>query len=253
MKVRWKVLEYPVIGSTNDEARAWVEKGHGPWLALRADHQTKGRGRHARKWVDQPGKALLMTVVLPWQLPFRVIALMCLAVRHAVRNLGGSGPRFKWPNDLVYPEGKAGGILCETAMGKSGKFVLAGLGLNVAYAREELSIEGAKPTSLWVSERRWFGVRDLFHEVLEGITSLWNEDMEELYRGYMDNLAYLGQEVELGPPYKLEGAEEVPASLIRGVVWGVDREGRLLLKSGAGILRVVSGDLLPLPGSEDRR
>lgn len=251
MRFSWKILEYSVVGSTNDEARRLVVGGHGPWLAVRADHQTKGRGRYSRKWMDRPGKSLLLTVVLPSTHPFRVTALMCLAVRYAVRSLGGSGPRFKWPNDLVYPEGKVGGLLCEAVKGPKGEFVLAGLGLNVSYGPEELFMEGARPTSLWVSERRWFGVLEVFRGVLEGIISLWEEEAEALRLGYLRHLAYLDEEVELGPPYHLDGAKGIPTGTIRGVVRGVDEDGRLLLESETGMLRVVSGDLLPLTASDE--
>jgi BirA family biotin operon repressor/biotin-[acetyl-CoA-carboxylase] ligase len=245
LKARWKVVEYTVTGSTSDDARRMVEGGSGPWLVVRADHQTRGRGRFSRRWMDMPGRSLLMTAVLPRAHPFRVNSVVCLAVLEAVRAMGGEGPRFKWPNDLVYPEGKAGGLLCEAVEGPQGRFVLAGLGINVSYGPGELEVEGSRITSLWVSERRLFGARELFREILERIPSLWVEDMRVLHQRYQENMAEVGREVVLGPPYRFKG-EESPAGVVRGVVLGVDQEGRLLLEGERGVLQVLAGDLMPV-------
>lgn len=241
----WKVVEYGVVGSTNDEARKLVEGGSGPWVAVRARHQTRGRGRHSRRWLDRPGKALLMTAVLPEAHPFHVTAVICLSVLDAVRALGGEGPLFKWPNDLVYPEGKAGGLLCEAVEGPRGPFVLAGLGLNVSYGPGELEVEGSRITSLWVSERRLFGIDEVFRKILENISARWKEDTRSLRREYLENMAFIGQEVTLRPPYRCEGGGRPLSGEIRGVVVGVDDEGRLLLEGEYGMVRVTSGDAVP--------
>jgi BirA family biotin operon repressor/biotin-[acetyl-CoA-carboxylase] ligase len=245
MKPNWQVVEYTVTGSTNDDARRMVEEGSGPWLAVRADHQVRGRGRYSRRWMDKPGKSLLMTAVLPEAHPFRVSTAVCLAVREAVRAMGGEGPLFKWPNDLVYPEGKVGGLLCESVEGPLGRLLLAGLGINVSYGPGELEVEGGRVTSLWVSEKRLFGVEELFWEILERLPGLWREDANRLRRRYQENMADMGQEVVLAPPYRWEGEESLSGE-VRGVVLGVDEEGRLLLEGERGVLRVLAGDVMPV-------
>ncbi|MEM7072996.1 MAG: biotin--[acetyl-CoA-carboxylase] ligase, partial [Pseudomonadota bacterium] len=49
-----RIAELPEVTSTNDVARAWAAEGviNG---AVRADRQTKGRGRAGRSWISEGG------------------------------------------------------------------------------------------------------------------------------------------------------------------------------------------------------
>ena len=54
----------PEIGSTNDEASRLARAGAPEGTVIGSDHQTAGRGRRGRSWVDAPGEALMYTVIL---------------------------------------------------------------------------------------------------------------------------------------------------------------------------------------------
>ena len=124
-----------VTGSTNATALELAEGGCPEWTLVSAAHQSAGRGRLGRTWQDGPGEALLCSFVLRPALPptsaglLTVLAGACLA--EAARSLGVSAG-CKWPNDLMTPAGKAGGILAETVVaGQAIRHVVIGTGVNL--------------------------------------------------------------------------------------------------------------------------
>ena len=52
------------VDSTNRLARELAESGAPAWTVVAAAHQTAGRGRLGRTWVDRPGDALMFSVVV---------------------------------------------------------------------------------------------------------------------------------------------------------------------------------------------
>src|SRR3990172_2814948 len=52
------------VDSTQIEARRLADGGAPEGTVVRAEHQTRGRGRLGRDWVDEPGSALLISIVL---------------------------------------------------------------------------------------------------------------------------------------------------------------------------------------------
>jgi BirA family biotin operon repressor/biotin-[acetyl-CoA-carboxylase] ligase len=113
--VRWSGS----TGSTNSDAMALARDGAPEGIVVVADHQTVGRGRHARTWVAPPGGSLLVSVLLRPPAPVADAATMAAAVAmaEAVERVAGVSPQLKWPNDLVIGgndgERKLAGILAE--------------------------------------------------------------------------------------------------------------------------------------------
>jgi BirA family biotin operon repressor/biotin-[acetyl-CoA-carboxylase] ligase len=109
----------PAVDSTNSAiARRFESDPHLPsWTLLTADHQTRGRGRYGRTWVDASNALLASLFVrladekLDW-----VTALAGLAVIRTLddiygESLGSIG--IKWPNDVIVDGRKVAGILTE--------------------------------------------------------------------------------------------------------------------------------------------
>ena len=94
-------------------------------------HQSAGRGTHGRQWFDEPGSALLATMIVAAE---RVDALLPLRVGLALCDLlesfGIAGPRIKWPNDCMCDNAKIAGILTRLEP----PHALIGVGLNVTSA-----------------------------------------------------------------------------------------------------------------------
>jgi len=127
---------HEAIPSTNAEVAALAGSGAPAWTVVAAGHQTEGRGRLGRRWVEAPGKALLMSVLLrpaiaPEDAPLLTL-LAATAMSDACRELSGTPVGCKWPNDLVVGERKVGGILAEARVEDDAvAHVVMGTGVNV--------------------------------------------------------------------------------------------------------------------------
>lgn len=130
-------------GSTNRDLLAAAAAGAPEGRVLITDHQTSGRGRQGRTWVDEPGSSLLCSVLLrppsSWA-PFVPLATG-LAIVDAVRTWG-IDLGLKWPNDVLADvavdagdsvERKVCGILAEAITSGDGMAVVVGFGFNLAW------------------------------------------------------------------------------------------------------------------------
>jgi BirA family biotin operon repressor/biotin-[acetyl-CoA-carboxylase] ligase len=101
------------------------------------EHQTEGRGRLGRVWVDEPGASLLFSVVLRPRRAVREWPTFTLAAGEAaaaaVFAVTGRRPEIKPPNDLLLDGRKLAGILAEAQDGR----IVLGIGVNVAAAPYE--------------------------------------------------------------------------------------------------------------------
>ena len=106
-----------------------------------AEFQSEGRGRRGRRWSAPLGSGLCLSVAWQFADAPRELAALTLAVgvavRRALARACGIEIALKWPNDLVWEDRKLGGILLElTAEAHGGCHVVAGVGLNVALAKD---------------------------------------------------------------------------------------------------------------------
>ncbi len=135
------MLVYSRLASTNTTAAelAGRRPDGGAGLAVIADYQTAGRGRHGRSWTSRPGQALLLSVVVspPAELrrPVVLTAWAAVAVAEAVHALVRRRCHIKWPNDVLLAGRKVCGILIE----QHGPRVVAGIGLNLTQTAEDFA------------------------------------------------------------------------------------------------------------------
>ncbi len=128
-----------VTRSTQLTALGMAEAGAPEWTLVAAGHQAEGRGRLGREWVDEPGRALLFSVVLRPELAASRGGLITLlagwAAVTACRQVAGTDAWCKWPNDVLVGGAKAGGILAESrVVGGRFEHVVLGVGLNLGAA-----------------------------------------------------------------------------------------------------------------------
>jgi BirA family biotin operon repressor/biotin-[acetyl-CoA-carboxylase] ligase len=250
----WDIREYESIDSTNLEAKRLLRAGASAGLVVTADHQTGGRGRMGRDWLDLPGKSLMASLVLEGVGGFESSMLVALSARAAIVAAGGAGPRFKWPNDLVYGNRKAGGILAE-AYGAGGDssgpygaadtgLVIVGLGLNVGYLPDELDIPAKlPPTSLLIEEARIWDRGELLAGMLREFEARCRGDRMGWLSEYRRNLAFIGEAVRVDPPYAVLGEPGYRGEKIEGLMRGIDDDGNVLLEVAGKTLRLASGDM----------
>jgi BirA family biotin operon repressor/biotin-[acetyl-CoA-carboxylase] ligase len=94
-----------------------------------AEHQTAGRGRLGRVWVDEPGAGLALSVVLRPPPPVARWPELTLVAAEAVAAAIGEGASLKEPNDVLLGGRKVAGILAE-----AGEHIVLGIGVNVGRA-----------------------------------------------------------------------------------------------------------------------
>jgi BirA family transcriptional regulator, biotin operon repressor / biotin---[acetyl-CoA-carboxylase] ligase len=94
-------------------------------LAL-AEHQTEGRGRLGRVWLDAAGAGLTFSLVLRPAPPVADWPALTLVAAHAVGGAIGEGASIKEPNDVLLAGRKVAGILAEAT-----DRVVLGIGVNV--------------------------------------------------------------------------------------------------------------------------
>jgi BirA family biotin operon repressor/biotin-[acetyl-CoA-carboxylase] ligase len=99
-----------------------------------ADHQTEGRGRLGRTWLDEPGTGLLFSLSLRPSLPAarwpELTPLVGQAAAEAIAAVAGVEPEIKPPNDLLIDGLKVAGILAEA----SERQIVLGIGVNLSSA-----------------------------------------------------------------------------------------------------------------------
>jgi BirA family transcriptional regulator, biotin operon repressor / biotin---[acetyl-CoA-carboxylase] ligase len=94
-----------------------------------AEHQTAGRGRMGRIWVDEPRAGLALSVVLRPPPPVSRWPELTLVAAEAVAGAVGEGASIKEPNDVLLAGRKVAGILAEAS-----DHVVLGIGVNVGEA-----------------------------------------------------------------------------------------------------------------------
>lgn len=233
---------FEVTGSTNDEALRLAETGTPDETLVVADHQTHGRGRMGRTWITPKGSALAFSLVVrprPQEMDrlglFSPLGAMSVAT--ALEELG-LRPQVKWPNDVLLNRKKVCGILAEASwMGERLSALVVGIGVNVASSAvppDEVLIYPA--TS--VEEIAGHTVERMV--VLEAILLAfrrWRNELGSEYfmKAWQERLAFLKEEVVAQPPGQ---------SPLRGVLLGVDEEGKLRLQlAGGEEIRLAAGDI----------
>jgi BirA family biotin operon repressor/biotin-[acetyl-CoA-carboxylase] ligase len=235
------------VPSTNDVAARLADAGAHEGTLVGADAQSRGRGRHGRSWASPPGAGLYASVVLrpgPRAVPLLTIAAG-VAVSDGIEAASGLRTCLKWPNDVLAeesggrtPERKLAGILAEADVAPSGvQHVVIGVGINVAAAAYPADVV-RRATSLDV---------ELGRPIDRGL--LLAECLAALWRRYADLQGGRGQAVldawrqrakaTLGRAVEWDAGDR----RLRGTAEDVDESGALLVRTPAGLARVLAGEV----------
>jgi BirA family biotin operon repressor/biotin-[acetyl-CoA-carboxylase] ligase len=232
------------VASTQIEAARLAADGAPEGTVVTATHQSAGRGRRGRQWLDAPGQCLLMSVVLrppisPGLSP-QLSLVAAVAVADALASaLGSSGATaaIRWPNDVMVGARKICGLLPEAVTTREGalEHVILGIGLNVNQ-RDFPGPLQAIATSMRIETGRGRSVEEMQVGVLAAL--------EERYRRYVQ-----GGLATLLPAW-LERAQGIggratAADGRAGIAVGLDADGALLLLGDSGeTMRVVAGEVM---------
>ena len=197
------------------------------------DHQTAGRGRRGRDWVEAPGTAVLVSVLLrpPTERVAPQLSLVGgLAAAMAAEDALGLAAQIKWPNDVMVDRRKVAGVLAEARDG----VVVLGIGMNVNQTREQLPLDArvAAGSLRTVNGREHDRERVLGSLLvhLDRLYAAWREDgLDAVYE-------------DLGARDFLRG-RRVTVDGVTGTAQLITRDGRLAVETGSGVIEVESGEI----------
>jgi BirA family biotin operon repressor/biotin-[acetyl-CoA-carboxylase] ligase len=249
-----RLEHFGTVDSTQAVVRDWLEGGTDEVCVAVADVQSEGRGRLDRRWQDQPGRSLLVSVGFrPVDVPaahgWRMPAIASIAMLGAATSLlGPTADRLalKWPNDIIAVHRghlrKVAGVLTEnTLAGQQLATSIVGLGINVDWAAADYP--GELADSMWslseASGRRRIDREALLNAWLLRLAPLY----EGLRAGRFDSLRWADAQITTGA----EVAVQTGSGTVTGTAVGVDREaGSLLVRTGPGrpLSTITVGDVV---------
>lgn len=236
------------VDSTNSRLIELARSGVPEGTVLVAEQQTAGRGRQGRSWYSPPGGLWMSLLLRPpagFVLPGGLPLLAGLAVACALEECLGISPGLKWPNDILLGEGKAGGILVEAGEEGGGRFVVVGIGLNVAVEEFPAELDNTAVSLELDSSRGWR--RALLRVLLRRFRLLY---LELLKKGSLAGLLgeYSRRSVTLGRLVVVS----TPSGAWRGKAVGLTPAGELIVEDAAGIQRTVcSGEVSIRPAKKE--
>jgi BirA family biotin operon repressor/biotin-[acetyl-CoA-carboxylase] ligase len=235
------------VASTNTELLARPNPANGSSEVMLAEYQTAGRGRRGRAWLAPPGGAICLS--LSWtfrDVPADLGALglvIGVCELRALHELGVSGAKLKWPNDVLVDERKLGGILIELRAESGGPAcVVIGIGLNVALGvplLAKIAETGIAATDLVTAgladPARNVVAGELVDSCIRGLLEFERDGLRPFVENWRDADALQGRMVDV------RGAV---GEVTRGLARGVDLHGALLVETAdEGLKRFVSGDV----------
>lgn len=227
-RVRIRAVTCFETDSTNAQLLQALRQGIAHPLVLAAEQQTRGRGRHERRWLTPLGGGIALSLAWPYALlpsgrpPSALSLRIGVALAQACARLGVRGVRLKWPNDLIVDGRKLGGILIEA----NAAGVVVGVGLNHAFPRGWRSRVGQPLTSLSDILGRRVQPRSRVLDVV--LDALWAA-MRSEDEGWRDAFARL--DALVGRPVHVSGAG---GDVWEGVAGGVTEDGALRVITPGG-------------------
>jgi BirA family biotin operon repressor/biotin-[acetyl-CoA-carboxylase] ligase len=237
----YRALLLDEIHSTNQLALERARDGEPSGLWIVAGRQTAGRGRQGRVWASEPGNLFASLMLRDPAEPARLGELplvVALAVHDAVADVlpptARSGLEIKWPNDVLLAGAKIAGILIEGTVGREGRAVVIGVGVNCAshpdgtpYPATDLAAAG-HPTDPVA----------LFERLAARLATRLAEWQGGSFAPLRD--AWLARARGVGGPITVR----LPDRTVSGRFEGLDAGGRLLLRAEGGVTEAISaGDV----------
>lgn len=231
---------HKTIGSTNTRAKELAAQGAPHGFIVAADSQTGGRGRFGRQFFSPEGAGVYVSFILRPRMSAEkavmITSMAAVAAARAIEKLVKVDVKIKWVNDLYINDRKVCGILSEASMDfESGQleYAVLGIGVNVGsidFPEELKSIATSVFNETGVSISR----NQLIAEISNQLEELW-EGLEAA--AYMDEFRsrsnVIGRQVVV-----VRGSERFEAEAV-----DIDEQGRLVIRSEAGIEHVGSGEI----------
>lgn len=232
-----------------DSTNAWLAENHDDFIVtgavVVADHQTKGRGRQERSWLDLPERSLLFSVLLRSPAISDGAELLSLlpaiALARTLRDRVSQQAKvsLKWPNDVLLNGRKVAGILGQSSIQAGQRLAILGVGCNVSLLRGELPAEFREHATSILDETGTEIPREVllaeFLQHLEAEFDRWTECQFD---------ALCAEWESFGPPRGTALTRTEGGATVVGQYAGLGPRGQLRLRDGQGrIQELFSGDV----------
>ena len=220
---------YDEIDSTNDEAKR-IE-GIKDFHIFISEKQTKGRGRHGKKWSSPNTGNIYMTIstnqntsqISPISL---ISALICKkAIDKLIRK---SSIMLKWPNDILFNDKKIGGILVETEINKENIKTIIGIGINLNINKEES----------WWGDLSKFALESKRNELINLILAEFLNIFDNSYDNWVDDwkksCMHINKEIEIFDGEHLQK---------KAIFKDIDAQGNAVIESNEGEEVIATGQI----------
>ena len=220
---------YDEIDSTNDEAKR-IE-GIKDFHIFITEKQTKGRGRHGKKWSSPNSGNIYMTISTSQNTsqinPISLISgLICKkAIDKLIRK---PSIMLKWPNDILFNDKKIGGILVETEINKENIKTIIGIGINLNINKEES----------WWGDLSRFALESKRNELINLILTEFLNIFDNSYDNWLDDwkksCMHINKEIEIFDEEHLKK---------KAIFKDIDAQGNAIIESKEGEEVIATGQI----------
>jgi BirA family biotin operon repressor/biotin-[acetyl-CoA-carboxylase] ligase len=243
-RIGWRIHYFAEVGSTQQVAAEMAEQGVAEGTVVIAESQNAGRGRMGRSWHSPPAVNLYSTTILRPTMPLAEVPRLSLvagvAAAEALETVAPGLVALKWPNDVWLNGRKAGGIIAEavTDAHQGLACVLLGIGLNVNLALADIPPElRERATSVRIATGRRCDRIALAAALFNRLESRYRQAQANGFAAvspaWERYSALTGRRVAI-----VENGTRT-----EGTVVGIDSDGTLLLETGQGVKRIITGDV----------
>ena len=226
---RFNLHIYDEIDSTNDEAKR-IE-GIKDFHIFITEKQTKGRGRHGKKWSSPNSGNIYMTISTSQNTsqinPISLISgLICKkAIDKLIRQ---PSIMLKWPNDILFNDKKIGGILVETEINKENIKTIIGIGINLNINKEES----------WWGDLSRFALESKRNELINLILTEFLNIFDNSYDNWLDDwkksCMHINKEIEIFDEEHLQK---------KAIFKDIDAQGNAVIESNEGEEVIATGQI----------
>jgi len=245
-------LRVETVGETGSTNRILMDAPFGdapaPPTLLAARRQTAGRGRRGRAWLSPADRSAAFSIAFERAVrlepPPAALSLAVGAAAASALSRWATDLRLKWPNDLLRPGGKCGGILveCRRSIAAAGceqiERIVVGIGLNLLAPPEEAAV-GQRACGLFDGATLPVRMTEtvigaLAAAVVPAVGRFLTEGLGPFVETWRSFDAFDGE-----PVVVLDG-DRVLAS---GRALGIDDRGGLRVQTAAGLQVLGSGEV----------
>ena len=222
----FKIIKLNAIPSTNDYLKKRYKSGNVfDGELVWTENQTSGRGQRNKKWISEPFTSLTFSIYKQFDHllinPFKLNAIVCLAIINALEKLSIPELSIKWPNDILSENKKIGGILIENYFNKSKiNASIIGVGINLNQEKFE---NLPKATSLKIiTGKKWVSkiILDILVPLLEEYLFMFDFHDSSILDQYQKKLWRINKTVFFNRDGKLH----------KGKFRGVDESGMIIFQ-----------------------